>query len=273
MRLALKVDVSSRRGAKEGVPRLMEMLARHRARATFFLALGPDRMFQRPWLPGGDIGRRCAALFRGVRDAGFEVAIQAYDPVRWRQTIGAANAAWTQTQMECACEAFLRIFDAPAHAHGSSDWRMNRHAYRLTQRLQFRYASDTRGTCPYIPVRNAEIIACPQLPTTLPMLEELMARDGIAAEDAVTRLLEATARPVEPPCHVYTLRADREGILFAARFEDLLAGWRAQDYALTALEDCMRDINIARLPRHNVVDATIAGRRHPVALQGPEFLA
>ena len=63
----------------------------------------------------------------------------------------------------------------PAQSHAAAGWGMNRHAYRLTQRFAFRYGSDTRGICPFMPVRNAEVILCPQLPTTLPSLDEIMA--------------------------------------------------------------------------------------------------
>jgi undecaprenyl phosphate-alpha-L-ara4FN deformylase len=52
---------------------------------------------------------------------------------------------------------------------------MNRHALRLTQRLGFCYASDCRGKFPFIPVIDGEIVLCPQLPTTLPTLDELLA--------------------------------------------------------------------------------------------------
>lgn len=272
MKLALRIDVSTRLGAKEGVPRLIDMLAQHHARATFFLALGPDRLWGQGSLPGRESGRRWAGIFRSIRDAGFEAGIQAFDPVRWPQRIAQADAAWTKRQLELSCEAFLRLFDTPPHAHGATDWQMNCHAWRLTQRVGFRYASDARGICPFIPVRNAEIVACPQLPTTLPTLDEVAARDGVALEDSVPRILEVTARPVQAG-HVFSLRADREGLNRATLFERLLEGWRAQGYALAALDDCLEDVNLARLPRHNIVEGALPGRTSPVALQGKEFLA
>ena len=40
--IALKVDVDTLRGTREGVPRLLEILARQRVRATFLFSLGPD---------------------------------------------------------------------------------------------------------------------------------------------------------------------------------------------------------------------------------------
>ncbi|MHB8494509.1 MAG: 4-deoxy-4-formamido-L-arabinose-phosphoundecaprenol deformylase, partial [Casimicrobiaceae bacterium] len=42
MRLGLKVDVDTLRGTREGVPRLVEILARHGVAATFLFSLGPD---------------------------------------------------------------------------------------------------------------------------------------------------------------------------------------------------------------------------------------
>ena len=40
--LALKVDVDTYRGTCEGVPRLVELLKKYGAQATFLFSLGPD---------------------------------------------------------------------------------------------------------------------------------------------------------------------------------------------------------------------------------------
>ena len=102
---------------------------------------------------------------------------------------------------------------------------MNRHAYRLTQRLGFNYCSDMRGTHPFIPIQNAEIIACPQLPTTLPTLDELIGLDGLTPDNVAERVLELSSAPTT--CgHVYTLHAELEGMKLAPVFERLLEGWR-----------------------------------------------
>ena len=53
--LALKVDVDTWRGTREGVPRLVDLFQRHGAGATFLWSVGPDhtgRAIKRVFRPG-----------------------------------------------------------------------------------------------------------------------------------------------------------------------------------------------------------------------------
>ncbi len=302
MKLALKIDVDTYRGTQEGVPKLRALLARHRARATFLFSLGPDhtgrairRLFRRGFLskvsrtsvgshyglatllygtllPGPDIGRRCADIMRRVRDDGYEVGIHTFDHVKWQDNVRLASADWTEREMRRAGDRFQEIFGAPAQTHGAAGWQMNAHAYRLTERLGFRYCSDTRGSRPFIPVSSAEIIACPQLPTTLPTLDELIGMNGVTADGVARHLLALTQQP-PPTGHLYTLHAELEGNRLAGAFEELLAGWRAQGYSLVSLREYSESLDLSRLPRHVVIDGPIPGRSGTVALQGQEFLS
>ena len=55
LNLALKVDVDTYRGTREGVPALVELLKRYEAGATFLFSLGPDhtgRAIKRMFRPG-----------------------------------------------------------------------------------------------------------------------------------------------------------------------------------------------------------------------------
>lgn len=302
MKLALKIDVDTYRGTRDAVPQLIKMLARHRAQATFLFSLGPDhtgrairRVFRPGFvkkvsrtsvvshygvttllygtlLPGPDIGRRCAEVMRRVRDEGFEVGIHAYDHVEWQDCIGSAGPEWTEREMRRACDRFQEIFGEPARTHGAAGWQMNIHAYRLTQRLGFRYCSDTRGTRPFIPVCDSEIIACPQLPTTLLTLDELIGTNGLTVDNVSRHLLGLTEK-CPPTGHVYTLHAELEGIRLSGVFEQLLEGWKIQGYSLVSLGEYAGGLDVARLPRHVVTDGTIPGRSGTVALQGEKLLS
>lgn len=302
MKLALKVDVDTYRGTREGVPRLVDILKRYNAQATFLFSLGPDhtgRAVKRAFrpgflrkvsrtsvvehygimtllygtlLPGPDIGRRCADTLRSVRDAQFEVGIHTWDHVAWQDGVEDAGAEWTRRQMQRAIDRFTDVFGCQPKTHGAAGWQMNAHAMRLTQQLGFDYCSDTRGRCPFIPVQRAEIIACPQLPTTLPTLDELLGLDGVAAHNVHEPILRLTEEAPEV-AHVFTLHAELEGMKLAPAFERLLEGWRAQGYELSTTRAVLDDLDLADLPRHELVRGEVPGRSGMLMLQGQEFLA
>jgi peptidoglycan/xylan/chitin deacetylase (PgdA/CDA1 family) len=303
LKLALKVDVGTFDGMLLGVPRLVEMLQRAGAGATFLFSLGPDhtgrglrRMLRNAsrtraaglgllehyglrtllygsLLPGPDIGARCRDAMRAVHAAGFECGIHGWDLASWQDRITAADEAWTRAQMQQACDRFQQVFGTEARVHGAAGWQINLHALRNTQRLQFSYSSDTRGAFPFLPTCNAELVACPQIPTTLPTLDELVGSDGITVDNVAECLLERTV--ADPPAtgHVHTLRAEFEGRRLAPVFAKLLDGWKAQGHELVSLRDYCDGLEFAQLPRHEIVFGEIPGRNGRVALQGPAFLS
>ena len=290
MKLGLRIEVATLRGTREAVPRLAAALKDARASATFLFSLGPDHtgralgslprvprlkcygpvaLVSGTLLPGADIGRRGTETMRAVSADGHEAGILAYDRVGWMKRIGSADEAWTAAAMARARERYEEIFGGAALTHGAPGWRMNRYAFRYTQRLGFRHCSDTRGTAPFVPVVRGELVACPQLPTTLPTLDELLA-NGSTPEDAVQRLLDASRDP-PPTGHVYALRAEVEGTMFAPAFAVLLAGWNALGYSVVSLHDYAAGLDLARLPRREVT--LPVGKGGDAATEGEEFLA
>lgn len=295
--IALKIDVDTYRGTRDGVPRLVEALKRHGAQATFFFSMGPDhtgraikRVFRPGFmkkvsrtsvvehygirtllygtlLPGPNIGWKCRETMLGVRDAGFECGIHCYDHILWQDHVAGEDAAWTQRELKRAVNAFFGIFGEMPKAHAAAGWQINRHALRLLQQMGFDYSSDTRGTHPFLPTWNAEIIACPQLPTTLPTLDELIGRDDITRDNVDQHLLELTAGAVPDTGHVYTLHAELEGGKFLPTFEKLLAGWKEQGYELVSMRQYFESLP-GTLPCHEVVMGEIEGRSGTLALQG-----
>ncbi len=286
MQLALKIEVETFRGTRDGVPKLVELLKRHEANATFFFTVGHDRsgrgVFKLPrvsrvehyglttllygtLLPSPDIGSSCSAIMRDVRDEGFEVALHGYENMHWRKCAASESAEWTKQQMALAVARFAEIFGEPPKAHAAAGWQINRDSLRLTQRLGFDYASDTRGTHPFIPTWDAEIIACPQLPTTLPTLDELMLRPGITPATVAEHLLAYT-KDAPSTGHVFTLRAELEGGKWLSVFEQLLIGWKAQGYELVSLRQYLESMKDT-LPRHAVKMEALDGRLGSLAVQ------
>ena len=223
-------------------------------------------------VPGPDVGERCAQTMRDVRDSGFETGVRAFDQIEWRRHIGRRDSRWIERQMSLAQSRYENIFGEAPRVHGAAGWQMNRSAYRYTQRLDFAYCSDTRGSHPFLPVYEAELITCPQLPTTLPTLDELIGRDGIGRNNVVEHVLGLT-KEMRSWGHVFTANAAFEGSKLLPEFEQLLQGWRQQGYDIVSLHDYMRSFDVRELPCHEVSTGTVAGRPGMVALQGKEFLA
>ena len=288
-RIALKIDADTYRGTLTGVPTLIELLQRNDALGSFFFSLGPDRSglekradslaryyglgtrLRGRLLPGTNIGRRCADTLRNASAAGFEVGIHAWDRVGWEQKIQRADNRWVESEMAKSRSCFEEVFGEPATAHGAAGWLMNRHALRLTQRLGFDYASDCRGSHPFIPVIDGEIVACPQLPTTLPTLDEILALEpGCSPDSAADRILQLSSAIAGD--HVFTLRAELEGMKFASVFERLISSWKSKGYLLVALHDIRSTLDLQALPRHTVSFIETPGRRGARMTQGPEFL-
>ena len=292
MKLGLRIEVATLRGTRKAVPRITAALKEAQASATFLFSLGPDHtgralaslprvprlrcygiaaLLSGTLLPGANIGRRGAEAMRSVPAEGHEAGILAHDRVRWLKCVAGAGEAWTAAEMRRARERYEEIFGTPALTHGAPGWRMNRYAFRYTQRLGFQHCSDTRGTGPFIPVVRGEIVACPQLPTTLPTLDELLA-GGNTPDEAVRRLLDASRDPA-PTGHVYALRAEVEGTVFAPALRALLAGWRALGYEVVSLRDYAAGLSLSRLPRRIIAEEFFPATRGIVAMEGKDFLA
>jgi undecaprenyl phosphate-alpha-L-ara4FN deformylase len=314
MQLALKVDIDTLRGTREGIPALLALLDEQRAQATFLFSLGPDhtgraiRRIFRPGffgkvqrtsvlqhyglttllygtlLPGPDIGRRAADVMRSVRAAGHEVGVHCFDHVLWQDFVTRRDAAWTRAQLRAAIERFAEVFGEPPSVHGAAGWQLNEAALVAEEEMGFLYASDTRGTGPFVPLLGARRSRCPQLPTTLPTLDELIGTADLHAANVHERLLSLTtpaphagnaggtgavqALAGAPVDHVFTLHAELEGMRLAPVLRRLLAGWRAQGYELVSLRRLFESLDPARLPGAPVEHGTVPGRSGTLAVQG-----
>ena len=298
--LVLKIDVDTYRGTREGVPNLVRMLTRHAAGATFLFSLGPDhtgwamRRALRPGffqkvsrtsvvehygvktlmygvlLPGPDIGAKTAAEMRAVRDAGFECGIHTWDHVYWQDHVRTRGKDWTDAIMHKSEQRYRDVFGTAPHTHGAAGWQMNGHAFARHDSAGYRYASDGRAQLrddgalldPQAGPYRYEGMACIQMPTTLPTLDELLGReiDGVVLDNGniAAHLLKLTADPVRD--HVYTLHAELEGQKLAPIFEQLLSGWKAQGYQLASMADYYEKIKHAPLPDYPVQWGEVPGR-------------
>jgi peptidoglycan/xylan/chitin deacetylase (PgdA/CDA1 family) len=297
MKIALKVDVDTLRGTLEGVPALLDLYQRYGVKATFLFSLGPDhtgralRRIFRPGffrkvqrtsvlshyglktllygtlIPGPHIGRRGHAIMRQVEQAGHEVGVHCHDHIRWQDFVASRGAEWTRKEMQLAIDSFQAVFGRKPLVHGAAGWQLNKHTLELEQQLSFRYASDCRGQSPFIPQMEGETFQCPQIPTTLPTLDELLGHNGITEANVYEAVFAASRKPA-PEGHVYTLHAELEGMKLLSVMEKLLQMWQAAGDDIGTLEDYVADIDTAALPKHELAWGEVEGRSGVLAVQG-----
>jgi peptidoglycan/xylan/chitin deacetylase (PgdA/CDA1 family) len=262
--IALRIDVPGY-AARAALPVLTELLRARGAGASFVFALGPD------WL-GRSLARHCVGTLKQVRDACFDLGTYGWKPCQWMNRIERMDAKRTAAQFGLMTETFAKVFEIPPTLHAAPGWRSNPHALRLTQRLGYAYASDTRGRHPFIPVWNGEIVRCPQIPVTLPTLDELVTSPRQDPAELVDALLALTANPPLQG-HVFSLLATRALGKAPHPFERLLSGWCEQGYEVTSIQALASHMVMDKLPRHEIVVGKVPGRNGTVLLQGDEFLS
>lgn len=298
MRVGLKVDVDTLRGTQQGVPELLRLFDDFNVRATFLFSLGPDhtgralkRIFRPGFLakvsrtsvtshygfktllygtliPGPRIGHRAGAVMRSVAAAGHEVGIHCYDHVKWQDYVASKDENWTKSEIKKAFETFERVFNAPAKVHGAAGWQINPHALKYEAELGMDYASDTRGSHPFLPVMQGENSMCPQLPTTLPTLDELIGREGIT-EANVHEAVHTVSQQVLPNGHIYTLHAELEGMKLISTMRQLLQRWQTDGFNIGTTRNIFETLTDQTLPRHEILWGEVEGRSGYLAIQGP----
>ena len=296
IRLALKVDVETDRGTREGVPNLVADCGAVGAEACFLFSLGPDQtgraitrvfrpgFFQKvsrtsvvqiygvrtllngTLLPAPHIGRRNPAVMRSVRAEGYEVGIHGHNHYRWQDYLGRMSLGEVREEFVAARAEFLRIFGTEARTAGAPGWQSNARSREIYDEAGLLYASDTRGGAPFFPRIEGKVFQTLEIPSTLPTFDELMGRPEYPDEKIVAHYLSLLREDV---VNVFTLHAEIEGMGRRKLFQDLLAACRARGVEFVRLDDYARALlaNRATIPVRDQVMAEIDGRSGFVAAQ------
>ena len=292
-RVALKVDVDTHDGLRTGVPLIRERLAAYGIRASFFVVCGPDTMGRRlprllrprfvaklirtrapsvyGWrtllsgtlLPARPIAAAFPELLRALAREGHEVAVHGFDHARWQDRLPALAAATVAAEVARACAVYREALGVDPRGFGAPGWRCTAASLAAVDDAGFGYRSDTRGSAPYRPAVDGRAFRVPELPTTLPTLDEtygVVARDPAAlADDLVDRL-----RP--GALEVHTIHAELEGGPHADALDAFLAR-AVERVRFVRLCDEADALDAATLPVCEVRDGTVPGRPRPVAVQ------
>lgn len=292
MQLALRVDVDTRAGLREGVPRLLEIFKRYSMQVSFFVTFGPDNsgravrrllspsFVAKMWrtnpfrlygwrtllsgtiLPSLPVGEGEPALLKDVVAEGHELGIHGYDHFRWQDEVEGMEESEIGTELTKALDAYEQIIGCRPDSSAAPGWKCTISSLAAQDRFGFSYASDVRGNSAFLPVHNGTCFTTPQIPTTLPTLDELLGRERRINDYLLSLLTDGL--------NVHTIHAEVEGCVYLQLFEELLQELIRREVSIVRLRDIAETVlseGPAGLPRLPVVHQTVPGRSGWVACQ------
>ncbi|NVN92746.1 MAG: 4-deoxy-4-formamido-L-arabinose-phosphoundecaprenol deformylase [Desulfuromonadales bacterium] len=291
--VALKVDVDTFVGTRDGVPALLEDLGRFAARATFYFSLGPDnsgkalrRIFTRKGflqkqlrskapsayglrtmlygtlLPAPMIGASFPEPLRRVERQGHEVGIHCWDHVRWHDYLPRFSRSETAGELERAANQFIEIFGHAALTIAAPGWTVSPDSLELQDAMGLSHCSDSRGRHPFYPVMGGRRYATLQIPTTLPTADEILGQNGISPATLPDYYLDS----LQEGLNVLTVHAEMEGGAIRPSFVALLERLAARGIRCVTLREAAELIRNA--PDCHLYMGELPGRAGQVALQG-----
>ena len=295
--VGLRVDICTYQGLRQGLPRLLDVLAARKIQASIFPSMGPDRsglavlrIFRKKGflgkmlrtgaasmygyrtalygtlLPAPLMAERGGVVVRRARDEGHEVGIHAWDHVRWQDRLDSLPRAVIREDYERALETYEKLLGCPPECTASPAWLASDVSLSVEETFRFRYGSDARGRTPFRPVVQGRVLTVPQIPVTFPTLDEVLGRGGASADDFSKRIASGLAAGAGG---AFTVHAETEGRAYLRDFEILLervasAGWKLGPLSQLLPEDR------GSLPACPLARGLVPGRAGAVSLQGNE---
>ncbi len=302
MEVALKIDVATHQGLELGVPRLASMLASEGVAASFYIAMGPDnsgrailrvfrnrgflsKMFRTSAvsmygartilsgkiLPSRPIALSFPGIIRDLKAHGFEIGVHGYDHVRWQDQLDKIGESGIRNELGDAFEAYRAILGEAPRSFAAPGWRTNDAALVALDAMALDYRSDTRGIAPYRCIAQGRVLATPEIPTTLPTLDEVMGRRELPDDGAVRDFFLTLCKP--DALNVHTIHAETEGMGQLEGFTALVRALKQRGAKFVQLREVAARLNRAELPVCEVIRTTLPGRAGWISSQDPVRIA
>lgn len=247
-RLAIKVDIDTLRGYREGMPRMLDLFKKHGLCASIFFSFGPDnsgkairRIFRKGFiskmlrtkapstyglktlmygtiLPAPLIVPAAPEVFvRAVRE-GHDCGVHAWDHVLVQDELNKLTKDEFKGLYLKAAEMFEKLSGTKPSAYAAPGWQLSATSLEVQQELGLEYCSDVRGYSPFIPVFEGREFSTIQIPTTLPTMDEIYGLPGIDDNTIPTCWLDG----MDKDWNVLTVHAEMEGMSKLAVFDKFL---------------------------------------------------
>lgn len=289
--LSIKVDIDTLRGHKEGMPRMLDLFRRHGVRASIFFSFGPDnsgkairRIFRKGFLqkmirtkapstygfktllygtllPAPMIVAAAPEIFKRAHADGHECGVHSWDHVLVQDYLDDMSEARFAELYDKAAADFEALSGTSSDCYAAPGWQVSAASLAIQSRLGLKYATDVRGHSPFLPTFEGTAYTVPQIPTTLPTMDEILGAPGVTDETLPGIWLDRATET----WNVLTVHAEMEGLSKLHVFENFLTEAHARGFTFPTLGEVAER---AEMPVCEIVRGELPGRAGTVALQG-----
>lgn len=292
--LGLRIDVDTYVGAVRGLPNLLNRLRTEGCTASIFMPGGPDRtgravrriLTQPGYLAKlirtgafrtyGPSALTTALLYRNrsiVQAAepllkaqldGHEFVAHGFTHTVWHNELHSMDALTVDAHVRKSVEALTEATGTRPVGFGGPGWQGNFASLHAVDRQELVLGSDTRGSRPFHPVMHGYRFKTPQVPTTLPSLDEFGQGLPPTRED-IHSLFDQILEQRYP---VYAAHAELEGRFHLPFWDELLAFCWREKIRVVPITEILESARANGLPSCEVIQAPVANRPGVVATQG-----
>jgi len=273
MHIAFKVNITTIKGLTQGVPALLTLFESYKVKADFMFSFGieDNKGFIKRLLCRTDkMVLQEAKLFQQVTEQGHYAGIYSYNPQKWFKKVTKADDEWVENNLNQAAAAFMQIFDRQPKSHSAAGWQIHPEMLLKEREIGLLYASDTRGKYPFLPSYRTTHGKVPQIPVTLSTFSELLNQKQWTIDNLHEALFDEI-QYILPYGHVFELDAEQAGVTLIEALEKVLVVWKGCQAEFGALRDLYQQLDLEKLPRHEVGWGEQAGFKGFVAMQSNQI--
>ena len=288
IRLAIKIDIDTLKGYLEGLPKLLDILNEYKIKASIFFSLGPDnsgkalrRIFRKGFiskmlrtkaptayglktlfygtlLPAPMIVNSNPDLMRRAIGEGHDCGIHSWDHVYWQDNLPKLTREIIRNEFNKAMDLYEKISGERAKSCASPGWQVTSESLSVHDELNFDYCSDVRGYAPFMPEFDGVKFKTPQIPSTLPTMDEVL---GTIPAD---NLNEYYINLLHDGLNVHTIHTEMEGGMMSGTFRDFIAQCRDREIEFMTLREALKN---SELLQSRIEMGNLPGRAGKLAVQ------